>query len=74
MDRWFSAWFLHLTFQHVLSNMLLYAAVAYQVEEKYGCTHVGLLFLISAMGGGQPFMCYLAALCPSQGSNLQDWT
>ena len=52
--RWFSAWFLHVGFQHVLSNMLLFAAVAYQVEEKYGCIRVGLLWALSALGGTLP--------------------
>lgn len=52
--RWFSSWFLHVSFQHVLANMLLFAAVAYQVEEKYGCLRVGLLWFVSAMGGVRP--------------------
>ncbi|KAK9803187.1 hypothetical protein WJX72_011823 [[Myrmecia] bisecta] len=49
--RWFSSWFLHQSFQHILSNMLLFVAVAYQVEEKYGTWRITLLFFLSALGG-----------------------
>ena len=31
--RWVTSWFVHVGFQHVLSNSLLFAMVAYQLEE-----------------------------------------
>jgi hypothetical protein len=36
---------------HVLSNMLLFSAVALVVEEKYGCWRIMLLWFLSALGG-----------------------
>ncbi len=53
--RWFTSWFVHESFQHVLSNMLLFGAIACQIEEKYGAPRIVLLFFISALGGGLAF-------------------
>ena len=49
--RWVTSWFVHVGFQHVLSNSLLFAMVAYQLEEKYGCWRITLLWALSALGG-----------------------
>ncbi|CAL8468309.1 g7849 [Coccomyxa elongata] len=49
--RWFTSWFLHQSFTHVLSNMLLFLVIACQMEEKYGCWRMLLLWLFSALGG-----------------------
>ena len=46
-----TSWFVHVGFQHVLSNSLLFAMVAYQLEEKYGCWRITLLWALSALGG-----------------------
>ena len=32
--RWFTSWFLHQSFTHVLSNMLLFLVIAIQVRDS----------------------------------------
>ena len=49
--RWFSSILLHTSFQHVLSNMLLFVVLSWQIEEKYGMIRVAFIFFWSAIGG-----------------------
>ena len=45
--RWFTSWFLHQSFTHVLSNMLLFLVIAIQVPFKP--LHVPATFLCGTM-------------------------
>lgn len=49
--RWLTPMLLHRTFSHVLSNMLLFVLLAYQLEVKYGVLRVAALWLVAVMGG-----------------------
>ena len=49
--RWLSSVFVHQSFRHLLSNLLLFVALGWQVEKKYGTWRVGLLFWFAAIGG-----------------------
>lgn len=51
VDRWFSSILIHTSFQHVLSNMLLFVVLSWQIEEKYGAFRVAFIFFWSAIGG-----------------------
>ncbi len=50
-DRWVSSILIHTSFQHVLSNMLLFVVLSWQIEEKYGAFRVAFIFFWSAIGG-----------------------
>ncbi|KAK3252000.1 hypothetical protein CYMTET_38690 [Cymbomonas tetramitiformis] len=49
--RWFTSLFLHTGFNHLLSNLLLFIALAAHLEIKYGTPAVLLIWLISGLGG-----------------------
>ncbi|DBB06814.1 hypothetical protein WJX82_002835 [Trebouxia sp. C0006] len=49
--RWVSSILIHTSFQHVLSNMLLFVVLSWQIEEKYGAFRVAFIFFWSAIGG-----------------------
>lgn len=49
--RWFTGEFVHTDFQHVLSNMLLFAVVSLMMETKYGTCRTLLLWFISMLAG-----------------------
>ena len=49
--RWFSSILNFMSFQHVLSNMLLFVVLSWQIEEKYGAWRVAFIFFWSALGG-----------------------
>ena len=51
VDRWVSSILVHTSFQHVLSNMLLFVVLSWQIEEKYGAFRVAFIFFWSAIGG-----------------------
>ncbi|KAK9856084.1 hypothetical protein WJX84_001363 [Apatococcus fuscideae] len=55
---YFTFTFIFVVFAHVLSNMLLFGAIACQIEEKYGAPRIILLFFISALGGS-----FFSAVC-----------
>lgn len=57
--RWVSSILIHTSFQHVLSNMLLFVVLGWQIEEKYGALRLAFIFFWSAIGG-QPW-CHLCA-------------
>ncbi len=42
---------LHRTFSHILSNMLLFLLLSYQLEVKYGVVRMVVLWLVAVMGG-----------------------
>lgn len=61
--RWFSSILIHTSFQHVLSNMLLFLVLSWQIEEKYGAVRVAFIFFWSALGGGV-LLPYCLLVCP----------
>lgn len=50
-QRWLTSALVHQNFMHLLSNCLLFAGLASQMERKYGTWRIALLFLLSAIGG-----------------------
>ena len=50
-QRWITSIFLHQNFLHLLSNCLLFAGLATQMEAKYGTWRLVLQFVLSAVGG-----------------------
>lgn len=51
VHRWVSSILIHTSFQHMLSNMLLFVVLSWQIEEKYGAFRVAFIFFWSAIGG-----------------------
>jgi membrane associated rhomboid family serine protease len=49
--RWFTSWFLHQSFPHLLSNSLLLGVLGWSEEQQFGCWRIMLLWLFSALGG-----------------------
>ena len=49
--RWLTSVFVHQSFSHLLSNLLLLIALGWQVEKKYGTWRIALLFWFAAIGG-----------------------
>lgn len=49
--RWFTSLFLHTSFNHLFSNMLLFIALAAHLEIKYGTPAVLTIWAISGLGG-----------------------
>lgn len=49
--RWFTSPLVHQSFQHVLGNMTLLAALAAHLEHNHGTWRIVLVYLLSSVGG-----------------------
>lgn len=49
--RWVTALFLHQSFAHVFNNVLIFLLFSTHLEHKYGTWRIGLLCLLSGLGG-----------------------
>eukprot|EP00877_Chromochloris_zofingiensis_P014440 jgi/Chrzof1/924/Cz01g33230.t1 len=49
--RWFTAQFVHINFQHILSNMLLFVFLSGLMEAKYGSARIIIVWFVSVLGG-----------------------
>ncbi|GAQ79753.1 rhomboid-like protease [Klebsormidium nitens] len=50
-SRWFTSIFVHESFNHVTSNMLLWLVLGLYLERKYATWRIALLWLLSGLGG-----------------------
>lgn len=49
--RWFTSLLLHLDFQHIINNLVLFLLFSTHLEHKYGTWRIAVLTLLAGLGG-----------------------